>query len=210
MVPPGAHDFVLDTSCSSQCTSKMLPHPIHVFKSMHHMHLAGTAQQTTIHRNGSIVGTSKVEFYDHGFQTFKDDHLTINPGDRIQTQCWYTNGQSKAIAMGPSTADEMCMHAMLYYPRVPNMMLCGVGTNEDRTVLGEWCGRPGEAHFVPKADVCAIGETPTVRTWGTCGVVWRRLHGSELPFGIVVGVLFLCGVLWCVIRRHRHNDYELL
>jgi len=44
-------------------------------------------------------------------------------GDAISTQCYFDTKSSDVFGLG--TNDEMCMTIFLYYPRQPNLFICG-------------------------------------------------------------------------------------
>ena len=198
-IPIGVKDYEVMAQCPGSCTATW-SHPIHVFASLHHMHLTGQTMRTTIVRGGKGSGgysgdrganpTSRVEYFEHEFQHFKPDFFTVYPGDTVQTQCTFTHpgaegGFPGPIMMGPSTAEEMCMHAFLYYPKM-DFMLCGAGMPEplpkdEARYKGAldgiedapyWCGAPRPEKLLPAPDTDVPGEG------GACKA---KAHSKLLP-----------------------------
>jgi len=126
-----------EAECPSVCTAS-LPHPITVFLSFPHMHQVGTEIWTTQWRNGTqIAEWGRVEFWSFDHQQQEIINFTLQPGDRLNTHCIFdTSYKNTPTPFGLSSADEMCMHFLSYYPRITiptnnaNFHYCGFADPE--------------------------------------------------------------------------------
>jgi len=59
----------------------------------------------------------RIDFWDNGYQQNLVTPYTINPGDAIQTHCYFdTRGVPSTVNFGSATSNEMCMDFIMYYP----------------------------------------------------------------------------------------------
>eukprot|EP01129_Flabellula_baltica_P003190 TRINITY_DN13002_c0_g1_i1.p1 TRINITY_DN13002_c0_g1~~TRINITY_DN13002_c0_g1_i1.p1 ORF type:complete len:552 (-),score=120.87 TRINITY_DN13002_c0_g1_i1:16-1671(-) len=115
-------------SCPSECT-QYFPHDLKVFSSFLHMHAIGSKMYTTQWRNDTMVRvTSLIEYWDFNFQQQTSADYVIKPGDRLNTHCFYKK-QNEEVPFGLASDDEMCIHYISYYPKLPYASLCGFYSN---------------------------------------------------------------------------------
>jgi len=120
---PGRSEIHRQATCPGSCTSSALEEPITVFASNLHMHYAGKKMYSELIRDGESQGVNpsmRIDYFDNGFQQLLEieaGEFVINPGDEIQTHCWYdTSKRTKEVDFGFGTKDEMCMNFLFYYP----------------------------------------------------------------------------------------------
>jgi hypothetical protein len=57
----------------------------------------------------------------------------LKTGQWIKWACHYTNPESRNVAQGQQTTDEMCMFVGVYWPRTPEMDWCMPAATPDAT-----------------------------------------------------------------------------
>ncbi|MET0343552.1 MAG: hypothetical protein ABW252_21250, partial [Polyangiales bacterium] len=72
-----------------------------------------------------VMHDAPFKFGEQGSYPLAGGELVLNPGDKITTQCFYTNPTRKNITFGESTEDEMCFNFARYYPK--GALRCGGG-----------------------------------------------------------------------------------
>ena len=114
-VPPRASG-----SASGKCIpgrANMGPNdPITIFTAWPHMHKTGTRMSTTITR---VAGGQEVLIdkpFSFASQMSYPTPAILNPGDTLQTTCYYDNPTATAIGFDPSTTQEMCYDFLYAYP----------------------------------------------------------------------------------------------
>ena len=124
-------------SCPSSCSSLTLTEPVTVLREYLHMHKTGYSTYNEQLRNGEVIRTGRVEFFDFdqsGDPAVQQKPFEVLPGDAFNFRCYYKNdNQNRTFGFGSS--EEMCMAFLLYYPRQVNTIesygevpwLCGVG-----------------------------------------------------------------------------------
>ena len=117
-------------SCSGECSQVALADPITVIRESLHMHQSGTRMYNSQVRNGEVIRTANVDFFDFdqqgSFATVQPPYQ-IQAGDGFETSCYY---RSNGELFGLSSQQEMCIAYLWYYPRATfgNFPLaCGFG-----------------------------------------------------------------------------------
>jgi len=83
------------------------------------MHEQGSQAWGTQWRDGNeLRETSRIDFWDFGFQQYTPAIFDIMPGDRINTHCYYHQNPSRPTIFGPASESEMCIQFIAYYPRI--------------------------------------------------------------------------------------------
>jgi Copper type II ascorbate-dependent monooxygenase, C-terminal domain/Copper type II ascorbate-dependent monooxygenase, N-terminal domain len=108
--------------CGSGCSALALPSTgVTVMRSYFHMHKTGIQASNEIIRNGTVVNTASVEFFDfaqQGNQPVQAEPFTILPGDAFRVRCRYRNTPNDtSVIFGLESSNEMCVAFFLYYPR---------------------------------------------------------------------------------------------
>ena len=115
--------FLSPAACFS---SKLPKEGITLFLSHHHMHMNGQRMVTQVRRKGSTkwVTIHDSLWFQHLMQRTKPlDDIKILPGDEMRNECIFTNDKpGEVLHMGAATFNEMCMHLLLYYPKVISLL----------------------------------------------------------------------------------------
>lgn len=124
---------------------------------MPHMHDIGSSFLERVERGagGRRESIITIENWDFRAQNFYSFPTELTPGDRLYTECTWTNPRSENVGTGPRTEDEMCFN-FAYITPPPSARYCDEGE-----------GPPSDVPYV--AGSCAStpsGEPPLARaTW---------------------------------------------
>lgn len=142
-------------TCPGTCSSEFAS-DVTVFASFLHMHYYG--HKIVLEHYDStkqLIGTrGRIDFWDNGYQHMiqgSDANFTFKKGESLHTQCYYDSSTSSSnINFGGSTADEMCMIFIMYYPRQfrgqdsngkdIELSICGLSKNANGNDLAQTCG----------------------------------------------------------------------
>jgi hypothetical protein len=106
-------------SCPSSCTESVLDSSgVTVLKLFHHMHETGAAARNELIRDGKVIRSNQVDYFDfkqQGNQLVQGEPFQILPGDELKVTCEYKSNDSRVF--GLASQEEMCMSQILYYPR---------------------------------------------------------------------------------------------
>jgi len=126
-VPPNNSHYDLTGGCSGNATAATFYNgAVNVFGSFPHAHLLGRQIFTEQYRDGSFIGYLGRDLnYDFGRQGFTPITGVIVPGDSFRHHCIYDSTNiTSPTPYGASTADEMCINFVMYYPEVKNAPMC--------------------------------------------------------------------------------------
>ncbi|CAF4866010.1 unnamed protein product, partial [Rotaria sp. Silwood1] len=127
-IPPKVERFIVDSYCSANATVNFPEEGITVVSAFPHTHLQGRTVWTKLIRNKTAVQyLFDAEAYDFNYQYFNrlPQPIKLFPGDELATRCIYNTMNKNTITLGGErTKDEMCLHVMMYYPRMNNMYGC--------------------------------------------------------------------------------------
>ncbi len=110
VLPPRA-----ETPVQGTCTPAAQT-PITILRSWPHMHTHGFHFNSTIHRAGGGVEPMLDVPFDFNNQAAYDTPAVINPGDRINSTCFFRNTTDQLVTFGESTLQEMCYNFVWAYP----------------------------------------------------------------------------------------------
>ncbi|KAH9503088.1 DBH-like monooxygenase protein 1 [Bulinus truncatus] len=145
LVPPNNPSVTFTSTCTTECTRKLLNASVTVTKAWNHMHYIGQKMTIQVIRNKTDV---RYLTYDPVYNydspqvhiLSPDQPFRLDPGDEVITTCTYnTNDQSWTTYWGESTTEEMCYGYLLYFPKEnsqmtdcttlgPNINYCDNGT----------------------------------------------------------------------------------
>lgn len=114
--------------CPKSCfQDNFVQEEVHLVAMAQHMHQVGTRMVTTHSRNGQTLKEYPVDFYDFAFQDFVEvpNGTTIKKGDGFEVSCFYED-QGNTV-YGINSENEMCKTYIVYYPKQPNVDVCGMG-----------------------------------------------------------------------------------
>ena len=125
------HTFV----CEADCLTNHLPEPVTVIRESLHMHKTGATASNEHIRNGQVLRSSRVNFWDfeqQGDLAVVQAPFQLNPGDSFRTVCNYNSPND--VIWGLASEEEMCIAFLYYYPRTVSDMgiaiSCGLGFND--------------------------------------------------------------------------------
>jgi len=104
--------------CPSSCTESMLSQDVTVLREYMHMHSLGQTMKLEQIRDGEVIHTGSVEFFDfdqQGNQLVLQGPYTIKKGDAFRTTCTYDARSGDKFGFGAK--DEMCIAFIMYYPK---------------------------------------------------------------------------------------------
>ena len=112
-----SHDFY----CPSSCTTAIVDPNVKltVFREYMHMHEAGRVMRTDQIRNGQVVRSAQVDYFDFNQQgafAVTQEPYEIWPGDSFRTRCSY-DASDHTRYFGFGSQDEMCVNFFWYYPK---------------------------------------------------------------------------------------------
>ena len=112
------HSFSCPSSCT-QMTLSGLSEPITVFSANFHMHLTGQRADVNVIRNGEVIRTSSIDFFDYdqtGDSIPQEEPYQLLPGDAFDASFYY-NAPDPNQVFGFASQDEMAILGLKYYPR---------------------------------------------------------------------------------------------
>ena len=90
-----------------------------VLREYLHMHSIGASMTNELIRDGEVVHTGRVDFFNfdmQGNQVVEQAPYLVQKGDAFRTTCYYDN-TGKNGKFGYSSQDEMCITFIMYYPK---------------------------------------------------------------------------------------------
>jgi hypothetical protein len=126
-IPPGAVNHKITGTCNNLSASgKQLT----IVAGSAHMHKTGTGF-TTEHFNAAGAPLGMITNVPIGTWSFDNqkpqpllERRPYNNGERLVTNCYYTNPTTRAVTFGEGTSDEMCFDFMSVYPYTDAKKLC--------------------------------------------------------------------------------------
>jgi hypothetical protein len=118
LIPAGHANWHQSASCPPAATSQ-LDTDVQVFASGLHMHTHGRKIWTEHFRGSTrLPDLGNDQAYDFNSQQFLPVNTTITRGDNLVTHCiWDNSNGTTSIVGGEDTFKEMCLNAILYYPK---------------------------------------------------------------------------------------------
>ncbi|XP_074648518.1 DBH-like monooxygenase protein 1 isoform X2 [Tubulanus polymorphus] len=159
LIPPKAKEFRVDNYCSGSCTGKYIPvNGINLLAVMLHTHTSGHRIWMKHVRNGrELPEIARDNHYDFNYQQFRllPKQIKVLPGDHLISTCTYrTSRRTNFTLGGTSTRDEMCIHFLMYYPKI-KLTKC-------LSTMYEWL--PIKKYVVDKVRSGEINFDPTQKT----------------------------------------------
>ncbi len=142
---------------------------------MPHMHEVGTSFHEHIESGagGRRRDLIDIENWDFDTQLFYALPATLEPGDRIYTECTWDNPGSERVTTGPRTDDEMCFN-FAYITPPPTALFCDEGD-----------GPPSDVPYAPGtcAPSGASADVPVQTLPWREGIASSPLAGGAVPDG---------------------------
>lgn len=179
-------------ACPGSCSQTWMQDDgsVTVVREFLHMHRTGAAIRNEQIRNGEVVHTGRVDYFDftqQGNQPVQQGTFEIQPGDAFQTTCHF-NSQN-TTEFGASSQAEMCISFLMYYPRIVPKTTLGWFCAPEFPV--EDCASPYESKMVadvPRDFGQELLKCPKVPDLGTAGLSGSGRH-SVYATSLLVGVV---------------------
>ena len=108
------HEFL----CPTSCTEFAMQQNVTVIREYLHMHEQGARMYNEMIRDGQVVHTANVDYFDYpqqGIFSVIQDPYTLMPGDTFRTTCQYKTPREWKFGIG--SQEEMCIAFVWYYPK---------------------------------------------------------------------------------------------
>jgi hypothetical protein len=144
---------------------------ITAYSSFMHAHQRGRRMWTEVWRNGSLIATlGNNQNYDFNLQKVValTPFVMVQQNDTLNTYCTYDTTQDTVnVTHGETTANEMCLNFIFYYPLIGTKPLVTCGSVN-----------PNAPGLNPTPDMCSVlpGDPPAaynVTGWSTAGVQFK-------------------------------------
>ena len=101
--------------------------PITLLTASPHAHTLAVRMRFTVKKkNGQLITMHDMPFQFGEQKTYTlDPPVVVDPGDVINTSCFYTNMTGRTVTFGEDTGNEMCFNFASYYPA--GELSCGFG-----------------------------------------------------------------------------------
>eukprot|EP00808_Paulinella_micropora_P014370 g1770.t1 len=120
-IPPRQQAFQADAWCTADCTNQLPQDGLHLFGATLHTHVAGrSVKLRLIDSEGQEQKPILYEpFYDFNYQDNTVIDRMLHRGDVLKLECVYnTMDRSEPTLGGQSTAEEMCLAYLFYWPKI--------------------------------------------------------------------------------------------
>lgn len=187
-VGPATHTF----DCPSSCSTVSLNQSVTVVREWLHMHQTGMTMSNSHIRDGQVIRTGKVDFYDfeqQGAFAVQQPPFEIQPGDSFKTTCQYMSNEA---VFGLSSQQEMCVAFLIYWPRqvqslfgVDAPFMCGrdiqiPGCASDYEKISLESDADLSRTFGTTSDQCLDGGTTSGSTSGAMIQPWFALAVASM------------------------------
>ena len=106
--------------CPGSCTDNLPDGGVTIFLAFPHGHLTTTNVHLQHFRRGrELAPILSTNYFDFNKQAGKYLSTRVLPGDQFRLTCEMNNTLGHDVVGGVSTADEMCVAFLVYYPKVP-------------------------------------------------------------------------------------------
>jgi hypothetical protein len=128
-----------------------VPTDVKLVAGFGHMHRLGTGFVADLLDDKGNKVTQLYQNDDWGnmpWKTFDGAGMTLTPGQWVDFHCDYQNDTDAVVAQGPTTKNEMCAYAAVYYPRSRDFEDCasaGGGLNSGAVYIGSGTSTCGDA-----------------------------------------------------------------
>lgn len=117
---PKDGDLSIPTGVTTQTGTCTVSQTQTLFALFPHMHQWGVHLKTTLTVGGvdQVLHDDAFDFEHQDVKTFTP--VTLNPGDKIKTECTFNNDTGATITYGESSDTEMCYSLLYRYPKRSN------------------------------------------------------------------------------------------
>jgi hypothetical protein len=112
-IPAGAKEYTVKGECTIQATK-----PIHIMSASPHAHrLAKHMKFSVAKKDGSVIQMLDAPFIFGEQASYPlEKEVILETGDKVVTECIYTNDTNAAVTFGEKNSTEMCFNFASYYP----------------------------------------------------------------------------------------------
>lgn len=127
------YDSYITVPASGTSTATMacpVQHDVTLAAQVSHMHRRGDGYTATLLDGDPLSGGAEVQKLYEGTDwaepvvKVNTPTIALKTGQWIKWQCHYSNTETRDVAQGQQTTDEMCMFVGTYWPRSPEMDWC--------------------------------------------------------------------------------------
>jgi len=122
-LPPQVLQYTVSGSCPGSVTNAAIPAAgVTAYSSFMHAHQRGRRIWTEVWRNGLLIATlGDNQNFDFNLQKVVGlaPFVALQKNDTFNTYCTYdTTGDTQNVTFGETTANEMCLNFIAYYPLI--------------------------------------------------------------------------------------------
>jgi hypothetical protein len=112
-IPPAAKDYSVKGECTIQATK-----PIHIMSASPHAHkLAKHMKFSVTKKDGTVINMLDAPFLFGEQASYPlEKEVILETGDKVVTECIFTNDTNAAVTFGEKNSTEMCFNFASYYP----------------------------------------------------------------------------------------------
>lgn len=103
-------------SVTGRCAPRQDLGAAHIRGIWPHLHKLGRRMVVTIHRASGEDEVIHDQPFDFNNQVFYPKDIVFNPGDTLDTSCYYQNASNEQVHFGERTQDEMCYGFIMAWP----------------------------------------------------------------------------------------------
>eukprot|EP01061_Rhynchopus_euleeides_P046778 TRINITY_DN9048_c0_g1_i3.p1 TRINITY_DN9048_c0_g1~~TRINITY_DN9048_c0_g1_i3.p1 ORF type:complete len:945 (+),score=336.51 TRINITY_DN9048_c0_g1_i3:52-2886(+) len=209
-IPADNQPHLFQFNCPAECMEGRVFGDLTIIGTFLHMHELGRKIRSNVWKNGTFVREhARIDYWNFGYQgtapTQPGD--VLHPGEYLHLTCEQVNNRGTVQKYGLGSEDEMCLAALVVYPKANlGVDVCG-SQYERRGELVAVCDTPdtSEWHYVKLPDDypdiknitdgpieplfgvpdpgCTAAPVPTpIGTRGQCTPSTLRMSGSEGTF----------------------------
>ncbi|XP_048241452.1 uncharacterized protein LOC124142783 [Haliotis rufescens] len=119
-IPPGAERATFESTCTGECTNKLMNGDIHITSGLSHMHYLGFNEQVELYHQGERTHIINDPHYSYDNpQTHRySNQIQMKPGDSLKTTCVYRSvSKTRTTMYGEGSYDEMCFAILSFFPK---------------------------------------------------------------------------------------------
>ena len=153
--------------CPQECIESSMTADVTVIGSMLHAHSMGRRIRSNIFKDGQFVREfARTDFWNFGYQGIipTQEYETLRNGESLHLTCQYVNDRGVEQKFGLGSQDEMCLAAVVYYPKQNlGIEVCGAQKEENSKMVAA-CEKTDGSQF--RVDLPSTYPLPTVNTDG--------------------------------------------
>ncbi|XP_048241437.1 uncharacterized protein LOC124142797 [Haliotis rufescens] len=134
-IPPGAKRSTFESTCTEECTNKLMKGNIYITSGLSHMHYLGYDEQVELFRNGQTM-TKVIDDPKYSYDTpqlkMYSTPIEMRQGDSLKTTCVYRSvSNTRTTLFGEGSYEEMCYGLFSFFPKENMTGSCVTWKNVD-------------------------------------------------------------------------------